>query len=261
LVFTLLFFHMPMMKTQDLNTKIITKKPKSARNCESRVKYSEDSTEKPFSRVRIAKGIMQLTREQRNAKKYTIRNADTEPRQVIVEHPAEEEWELTPSTPKPEESSQSFHRFRVSVEAGKTAELTVESVHPEETTFALTNLDHDEVALLVQQKRMTPPMQQAFDRILKQKEKVEEISSHISERKRESDQIAADQNRIRENMKALKGSSEEKALLQRYVGQFDAQESRLAVLRKESADLSVQETQARAELDRVIMEAHVDENF
>jgi hypothetical protein len=225
------------------------------------VKYSEDSSEKPFSRVRIAKGIMQLTKEQRNAKKYTIRNADTEPRQVIVEHPAEEEWELTPSTPKPEESSESCNRFRVSGGAGKTAELTVESVHPEETTFALTNLDHDEVALLVQQKRMTPPLQQAFDRILKQKAKVEEISSHISERKRESDQIAADQNRIRENMKALKGSSEEKALLQRYVGQLDAQESRLAVLRRESGDLSVQEAQARAELDRVIMEANVDENF
>ena len=33
------------------------------------------------------------------------------------------------------------------------------------------------------------------------------------------------------------------------------------VLRKESGDLSVQETQARAELERVIMEANVDENF
>ncbi len=39
LVFTLLFFQMPIMKTQDLNTKIITKKPKNARNCESRVRY------------------------------------------------------------------------------------------------------------------------------------------------------------------------------------------------------------------------------
>src|SRR5258707_15561243 len=38
LVFTLLFFQMPMMKTQGLNTKIITKKPKSARNCESRAR-------------------------------------------------------------------------------------------------------------------------------------------------------------------------------------------------------------------------------
>jgi hypothetical protein len=35
LVFTLLFFQMPMMETQDLNTKIITKNPESARNCES----------------------------------------------------------------------------------------------------------------------------------------------------------------------------------------------------------------------------------
>ena len=32
---------MPMMKTQDLNTKIITKKPKNARNCESRAKGGE----------------------------------------------------------------------------------------------------------------------------------------------------------------------------------------------------------------------------
>jgi hypothetical protein len=225
------------------------------------VKYSGDSSEKPFSHVRIAKGIMQLTKEQRNSKKYTIRNADTEPRQVIVEYPAEEGWQLTPATPKPEESSESYHRFRVPVDAGKTAELTVESVHPEETRYELTNLDDDEVALLVEQKRMTPNMQQAFDRILKQKEKVDEISGQITQRKSESDQIAADQNRIRENMKALKGSSEEKALLQRYVGQLDSQESRLAALRKESSDLTAQANQAKSELDRMIMEVNVDESF
>jgi len=225
------------------------------------VKYSEDSSEKPFSRVRIAKGIMLLTKEQRSVKKYTVRNADVEARQVIVEHPAEEGWELTPATPKPEESSESFHRFRVSVDAGKTAELTVEAVHPEETNYALTNLDDDEVALLVQQKRMTPAMQQSFNGILKQKEKVEEISNQIAERKRESDQMTADQNRIRENMKALKGSSEEKALLQRYVAQLDAQESRLATLRKESSDLTALQSQARSELDRMILEVSVDESF
>ena len=134
-------------------------------------------------------------------------------------------------------------------------------MHPDETQYELTNLDEDEVALLVQQKRVTPAMQQAFDRILKQKLKIEGITNQINERKRESDQIAADQGRIRENMKALKGSSEEKALLQRYVGQLDAQESRLATLRKESADLMVQETQANAELDRMIMEVNVDESF
>ena len=225
------------------------------------VKYSEDSSEKPFSRILVAKGIMVLTREQRKANKYTIRNADTEPRQVIVEYPAEKGWTLTPNTPKPEESSESFHRFRVPVQAGKTAELAVEAVHPEETRYELTNLDDDEVALLVQQKRVTPAMQQAFDNILKQKEKVQEVFQQISERKRESDQIATDQSRIRENMKALKGSSEEKSLLQRYVGQLDSQETRLTVLRKEMNDLALQENQAKAELDRMIMAVSMDETF
>lgn len=225
------------------------------------VKYSEESSEKPFSRIRIAKGIMLMTKEEHKTNKFTIRNADAEPRQVVVEYPAEEGWKLSSGTPQPEESSESYHRFRVPVEAGKTAELTVEAIHPDESRVELTNLDDDEVAILAQQKRVTPALQHAFDSILKQKLKGEQISYQIADRKRESDQITADQVRIRENMKALKGNSEEKALLQRYVGQLDSQESRLAALRKENVDLTAQQNQANTELDRMIMAVNVDETF
>ncbi len=62
-------------------------------------------------------------------------------------------------------------------------------------------------------------------------------------------------------MKALKGSSEEKALIQRYVGQLDAQESRLSVLRKEMADLTAKGNAANVELDRIIMQVNVNESF
>lgn len=96
---------------------------------------------------------------------------------------------------------------------------------------------------------------------LKQKERIDGLSAQVSDRKRESDQIMANQNRIRENMKALKGTSEEKALSQRYVGQLDTQESRLAILRQQSVDLTTQQNRARAELDRMIMEVNVDETF
>ncbi len=225
------------------------------------VKYSDESSEEPFSRIRIAKGIMLMTKEEHKTNNFTIRNADTEPRQVVVEYPAEEGWKLTPGTPQPEESTESYYRFRVPVDAGKTAELRVEAVHPDESRIELTNLDEDEVAVIAQQKRITPALQQVFDSILKQKLKVEEISNQISDRKRESDQITADQGRIRENMKALKGSSEERTLLQRYVGQLDSQENRLSAMRKESADLTAQENQARTELDRMIMEVSVDQSF
>src|SRR4051794_4659590 len=42
--------------------------------------------------------------------------------------------------------------------------------------------------------------------------------------------IGQDQQRLRENMKALRGSEEEKTLLQRYARQLDAQETRLDAL-------------------------------
>ena len=225
------------------------------------VKYSDESNAKPFSRVRIVKGTMLLTQEEHKINHFTIRNADTDSRQIILEYPTEEGWKLAPGTPQPEESTESYYRFRVPVDAGKAAEFTVEAIHPEETRYELTNLDDDEVALLVQQKRITPVMQQAFDRILKQKEKIEGIAIQIGDGKRESEQMIADQNRIRENMKALKGSSEEKALLQRYVGQLDSQENRLALIRKETSDLTAQRNAAQAELDRMIMEVGVDETF
>jgi hypothetical protein len=225
------------------------------------VKYSDQSSDKPFSRIRIAKGVMSLTTEQHHTTKISIRNADIESRQVIVEQPTDEGWKLAPGAPQPEETTESYNRFRVPVEAGKTADLTVEAIHPLESTYELTNLDDDEVALLMQQQRATPEMQQAFDRILKQKEKIGQIATQINDRKRESDQIAADQNRIRENMKALKGSSEEKALIQRYVGQLDSQETRLATLRKEMADLAAQQTAEDTELDRMIMAVKIDQTF
>ena len=225
------------------------------------VKYSNDSSEMPLSRIRIAKGTVLFTREEHKTSKITIRNADVDPRQVIVEYPAEEGWKLAAGTPQPEESTESYHRFRVPVDPGKTAELKVESIHPLEDRFELSDLDSERVDFIVQQKRMTPALQQVFDRVLKQKEKIGSISTGIADRKRESDQISADQSRIRENMKALKGSSEEKALIQRYVGQLDAQENRLTTLRKEIADLTVQQNAETTELNRMIMEVSADQSF
>ena len=225
------------------------------------VKHVEASSETPTSRVRIAKGTVFITREEHETSEVTIRNADNDPRQVIVEYPAEDGWKLVPGTQEPEESTESYHRFRVKVDAEKTAELKIEAIHPLEETYELGNLDSEKVDVLVQQRRMTPALQAIFDKVLQQKEKVAGIAVQIADRKREADQISNDQNRIRENMKALKGSSEEKALIQRYVGQLDAQESRLAVLKKEMGDLTAQQIAANVELDKMIMDVSLDQSF
>lgn len=225
------------------------------------VKSQEESNPKPYTHVKIAKGLMVLTREQRQSTRYAIHNADISPRDVVIEHPAAENWKLVQGGLKPEESSASFHRFRVKVDAGKTETISVEEFRPEETQYVLTNLNSSTVAVLTEQKRITPAMQQAFERILAQKQKISDFDEQIATRDQEVKQINNDQNRLRENMKALKGSAEERALTQRYTGQLNTQEDRLATLRKEMTDIKALRDQAQRELERMVLAIDLDEGF
>lgn len=225
------------------------------------VKTQEESNAHRYNHVKIDHGFMMLTREQRQSTAYAIRNSDKSPREVVIEHPAQENWKIVEGSTKPEESSASFHRFRVKVEAGKTEKLTVDEFRPEETRYVLSNLDSNLVAVLTEQQRVTPAMQQAFDNILAQKRKVGGFDRQLDERKQEMAQIAEDQSRLRENMKALKGSSEEKALIQRYTGQLNSQEDRLAALRKETVDLKLQRDQAERELEAMVQNIDLDQRF
>jgi hypothetical protein len=224
------------------------------------IKAERESSEKPVSHVRIAKGMMVLTTEQREVLKYTIRNSDTSPRQVVIEHPVREGWKLTEG-PKPEETSASFYRFRADVAPGQTAELLVEEYHPQESSYQLTNLINDQVVLLTQQSRMTPAIQATFRRVLDQKNQLSGLEMQIRSRQQEVETITRDQTRLRENMKALKGSPEEKALLQRYARQLDSQEDRLNTLSKEIADLQEKHTRTQQQLDQMVQEISLDESF
>ncbi len=225
-----------------------------------RIVMEEESSEKPATHVRIAKGVMILTREQRDSRKYTLHNADTEERQVVIEHPAREGWKLAEG-PKPEETTESFLHFRVGVGPDKTEELKIEEYHPEDTQYELTDLNNDTVTLISQQNQITPELQDVFRKVLAQKNEVGHFEAQITTRQAEITSIGQEQARIRENMKVLKGSPEEKALLERYTRELDSQEDRLDVLRKEIADLQVQHDKAGEALDQMIEQITMDEKF
>jgi hypothetical protein len=95
-------------------------------------------------------------------------------------------------------------------------------------------------------------------RILDQKARVAELEQEATAREEEMTKIFDDQQRIRENLKALKGSAEEKALTERYTRQLSDQESRLEILRKEKADFEKKQAQAESELNVMIEQLALD---
>ena len=225
-----------------------------------RVTSNSDFHDQPVSRIRVTKGIVSITHEQRNKVTYTIHNSDTAARQVVIEHPVREGWKLAEGL-KPEETSATHYRFHMPVESGKTSELAVEEFHPEETTFALTDLTSNQMDAFVAQNRITPDMEQTFRRVLDQKNRIGSLQAQISIRQEEVNAITRDQARIRENMKALKGSAEEKELVLRYTRQLNSQEDRLGALNKEISDLQGQRSQEQQKLEAMVQQVTLDEKF
>jgi hypothetical protein len=216
-----------------------------------RVTSQFESKDLPVSRVQILKGVMFLSREHRDKVKYTIRNADTSARQVVIEHPVRAGWKLVDAD-KPEETSASHYRFKVAVDPSKTKELVVEEVHQDVSRSMLTDITEHQVELLAVDNVMTPELQAAFRRVLDQKNQINKLESEAQMRQKELGAINTDQARIRENMKALKGSVEEKALLARYTHQLDSQEDRLNLLHKEIAGLQEKEAQEQQKLEDMV---------
>jgi hypothetical protein len=202
--------------------------------------------------------MMKLTREERNAVTYKIRNSDTQAREVVIEHPAQEGWKLADGL-KPEESSSSFHRFRLKVEPNKTAELKVAEFRPEATQYVISNLTSDQITTFVDEKAITPVLEKSFRSILAKKSDISSVDNSVLMRKQEINRINAEQSRLRENMKALRGSAEEKALLQRYVQQLNSQEDRLVVLNREINKLEELRATLTEQLDQMVQRIAVDE--
>lgn len=212
------------------------------------------------TRVSILKGVMSVHVEERQATTYIVHNADTIPRQVVLEHPIRSGWNLLDDI-KPEESSKTHYRFRVAVEPGKTERFTIKERRPEVSRIYVSNLTDNQLAAYVHEGSIKPELEGELHKVLAKKFEIFNVDQGLKSVQQEMESIDKGQSRLRENMKALKGSPEEKALLQRYTKQLDGQEDRLAALQKEVADLKAKRNQLQTELDAMVMKLTIDETL
>ena len=210
-----------------------------------------DSVPTRITKVRFAGGVLIQETEERQQRTYTARNEDTEPRVLVVEHPARAGWALADDL-KAAETTASWHRFRIPIPPKTTATFTVEEVHPTQVQYQVSSITDDQVGVLVREKAISPQSEAALREVLKRKAGIARLSGEASARQSEIDQIARDQDRVRENIKTLRGSNQERQLLQRYVKQLEDQENRLEVVRRELQTLVTERQKAQEELNKFI---------
>jgi hypothetical protein len=218
----------------------------------------QDNGHERVTRVRIYRGTMTTTSEEREKKTYIVRNEDTTPRTLVIEHPARPEWKLAEDGPKPEEKASGLYRFRLNVEPKKTERLAVNEAKPLYTQYALSGVTDAQIELFLRQKSINADIAKALRAIVAQRNVAADFDEKIKAQQKVIDQIFSDQGRLRENMKALKGSAEEKTLLQRYTKQLDEEETELDTLGKGKQATEKEQQLASAVLQHMIQELQLD---
>jgi septal ring factor EnvC (AmiA/AmiB activator) len=138
------------------------------------------------------------------------------------------------------------------VEPKKTTSLIVKEYSPQSIRYELTNLTDDQIKYFLSQKMINPDVAQALRRIALDKNSLGALDAEIAARKTQLSSIGEDQQRVRENMQALKGSAEEKALVKRYARELNEQEDRMQVLQREVSDLRQKRESAQKMLNQMI---------
>ena len=210
-----------------------------------------ESEPEEVTQIKVARGALIRTVQSRLKTTYTIRNEDSSARTLILEQPIRDGWKLTEDL-KPEEESATAYRFRIEVKSKEAKEFVVEETTPKVTAVKLDNLNETIIELFVSKHEIAPALEKSLRQIIAQKDAIAKLDADLDEKNDEVDSIGEDQDRVRENLQALKGTAEEKTLAQRYVKELDEQETRLATLKKAIADIQAKHKQAQQELDDTI---------
>jgi hypothetical protein len=210
-----------------------------------------DQSSGRFTRVTARDGVMIAQQEDRNQWVYRVRNEDSTARTIIVEHPVRQGWTLAAS-PAPTETTTTAARFRVAVAAKGEATLTVNERHVIDSRYSLDQVDERLITTITQRGILPEALRQALQPVLDKRAELAAADRELNDVNAQVTSIGQDQQRVRQNMQVLKGSSEEKALVKRYTTELNQQEDRLATLRKQLADTTARRDMRRTELSQLI---------
>jgi hypothetical protein len=180
--------------------------------------------------ARISNGTLYLHRYRVEKTAYLIKNKLERPLDLFLEHRFKEGWKLV-DTEAPGEKTESYYRFRVTAEPGKTTRFVVAEKGDMVESWQIQNVDRKQVGLWLEKRYIDETTQKLLDQLVELNDRIANLEHWIQQRTEEIEEIYSNQERLRENLQALGSSRDERGLRERYIGAMSVEEDRLAELR------------------------------
>jgi hypothetical protein len=223
------------------------------------VRVKEDRA--PTFLVRVVNGVFQAHYHQTTQKTYVLTNQTDKPRVLYVEHPVRDGWVLSTDTQKPEGKSSRYYRFRVPLEAHQKTELAVTERRALMDSYALLNFTRQDLELFVSRNYIDANTRGVLEKIIDIKSRMAAAEARIEAIDQEVTEIGTDQQRLRDNIKALTATAEARQLITRYVSKADTQETRLEQLTKDKQAQQAEAVRLQAELESLVRSVAIDRDL
>lgn len=212
------------------------------------VRVRNNADREPAKLVKVVNGVLEVHFFQTNEKIYQIENQTDKPKVLYVEYPVRDGWTLTDDTPKPDYTTQRYHRFRVELKPFEKTDLKVGERQGLMETYALTNISQNEIQLFLSRKYIDEAMKQKLEKLIAIRQQINQLEQKQEALEDEEEKISADQKRLRENIEALAKTPEAKTLITRYISKANDQETRLEAIEKETAQLQAEQEKLQRDL-------------
>ncbi|HET6252332.1 MAG TPA: hypothetical protein VFE47_31890 [Tepidisphaeraceae bacterium] len=194
---------------------------------------------------KIVKGVLELTHKQIFHQNYVAQNKGKADRTLLIEHPKRQGWTLV----KPEhaqESTDTLYRFEESVPANETKTLAVQEELVSSQGIAILPMDTGQIEIYLRTAQIPDAVKKSLQDVAKLKYALVDTQRQIQDRQQQTNEITQEQNRIRDNMKAVAASSDYYKRLEK---ELDTQETQLQKLKDETKALRQKAEQQQKDLE------------
>lgn len=220
-----------------------------------RVETKTEEANQAVYQAEIINGEFRLHYKQAKTTTYTLTNVNSRAKTIYIEHPIDKdsnkEWKLV-NTPAPVETTENYRRFKEVLAANSTTEFKVTEELPDYDIYQLTNITPDNITIWGRDKYLTAEMKKALDEVLAIKAKIAAVNKQVQEQQDAIRSLTQEQARMRENLKVLGRSEEEKKLLARYVNKIAESEDQIERAKRQEAGFIEQRSNIQRQLDEKI---------
>jgi hypothetical protein len=212
-----------------------------------KVHRNDQKSSRTLHHIAMHEGVLVEQTSEVSESTYTVSNAASVARTVIIEHARRPGAELN-SEVKPVETTATAYRFKVAVEPHQSADLRV-SERAMLSERVVINPSQDLSALLISATQLAPGLEEKLRPLIDAETALSGLNRRIQELVQKEKTLADDEARARENLTALKGNDAAK----RFVEELNRTEDELQTTRKQAAELEQQKKIAVDKLNALIV--------